>query len=151
MTGACCVLRRDLFLELGGLDESFHNGGEDVDLCYRIRARGMRVMVANRSVIQHHISASPGRKDRDEQNSRRLCRKWRAELIVDGTSCWPRAYIEEHWLEPRRYDTRLLWQAFLRWLGLIRRPAQEALAVVERNMIREEAHWMNTLGPETHD
>ncbi len=151
VTGACCLLRRELFLGIGGFDEGFRNGGEDVDLCYRIRARGLRVVVANRSVIRHHVSATPGRKDRDEHNSRRLCRKWREALIHDGARSWPHAYLVEHWLEPRDYDTRLLWTAFLGRLGVIRRPTREVLALVERNLMREEARWADILGPETSD
>lgn len=147
VTGACCLVPRQLFLELGGFDERFQNGGEDIDLCFQMRARQLKVLVANRSVVRHHISASPGRKDNDEQNSRRLCGKWRSRLVVDGAYLWPAAYLREHWLEPRDYDTRLLWHAFLRWLRLLWWPAEEGLAAVDKNLIREEDHWARTLGP----
>ncbi|MGH8020789.1 MAG: glycosyltransferase family 2 protein, partial [Opitutaceae bacterium] len=147
VTGACCLVPRRLFLELGGFDERFRNGGEDVDLCYRARARRLKVVVANRSVVRHHVSASPGRKDHDERNSRRLCLRWRPQLILDGARAWPIAYLRQHWLEPRDYDTSLLWHAFLRWLGVVSWPAREAVNVVTKNLIREEQHWLETLGP----
>jgi GT2 family glycosyltransferase len=146
VTAACCLVPRELFNQLGGFDEVFVNGGEDVDFCFRLRQRRRRVFVANRSVVRHHVSASPGRKARDEINSRILCRRWREEFIRLGARCWPRAYLREHWLEPRNYEPRLLLQAFLRWTGVLRSPAPHALAVVQRNLDHEEAHWRATLG-----
>lgn len=148
VTAACCLISRELFLALGGFDEAYHNGTEDVDLCFRVRHHGRRVLVANRSVIRHHVSASPGRKLRDESNCRRLCRLWRDDCKRLGAAAWPLDYLREHWLEPRNYDDRLLAQAVLRLLGLVRSPAPQALAVVEKNLRREEAHWLKTLGPE---
>lgn len=76
VTAACCVVRRDVFLDLGGFDEEFTNGFEDVDLCLRAGERGLRHLVAHRSVIYHHISASPGRQARQRENLRRYRRRW---------------------------------------------------------------------------
>jgi GT2 family glycosyltransferase len=42
VTGACLLTPRELFLELGGFDEIFWNGYEDVDYCLRVRERGLR-------------------------------------------------------------------------------------------------------------
>ncbi|BET69652.1 hypothetical protein ASA1KI_45700 [Opitutales bacterium ASA1] len=151
VTGACCLIERRLYLDLGGFDEGFLNGGEDVDLCCRLHARGRKILVANRSRIRHHVSAAVGRKDRDEHNSRRLCRRWRARFVLEGARAWPLHYLRMHWHEPRDYDTRLLWQAFLRWLGLVWWPAREGMVTVNRNLLREEAHWLATLGHEKVD
>ena len=147
VTGACCVLERHTFLELGGFDERFRNGGEDVDLCYRVRRSGRTVLVANRSRVLHHVSASPGRKVHDEQNSRRLCRMWRAQLIDDAARFWPHVYLHDHWYEPRDYDPRLLASAMLRVAGLVARPSPYARDLVARNIEREEARWLAMFGP----
>ena len=147
VTGACCVLERQQFLDLGGFDEGFINGGEGVDLCFRLRQAGLAVRVANRSRVLHHVSASPGRKARDEANSRRLCRKWRDTLIEDGARFWPHVYLHEHWHEPRRYELPLLLDALVRVLGLIRSPSQYARDLVARNIEREEARWLGMFGP----
>jgi O-antigen biosynthesis protein len=148
VTGACCLIPRSVYLELGGLDEGFMNGGEDVDFCYRLQRRGLRVLVANRSSVRHHVSASPGRKLRDEHNSRRLCQRWREQLVLDGARSWPKAYLRAHWREPRDYATRLLWQAVLRWCGLVRSPASHACRLVEQNIEVERQRWRALLGPE---
>lgn len=147
VTGACCLVERERFLGLGGFDEGFTNGGEDVDLCFRLRAAGLAVRVAHRSRVLHHVSASPGRKARDEANSRRLCRKWRDTLVEDGARFWPHVYLHEHWQQPRHYDFALLCSAVIRILGLVRRPAQHALDLVAHNIDREEARWLGMFGP----
>lgn len=76
VTAACCVVRRDLFERLGGLDESFSNGFEDVDFCLRAAEQGAAHYVANRSVIYHHISASPGRHRREAENLKVFRERW---------------------------------------------------------------------------
>ena len=40
VTGACMLVRRGVFAELGGFDEHFATHYQDVDLCLRIRALG---------------------------------------------------------------------------------------------------------------
>ncbi len=44
LVGACLLLRRDLFRELGGFDERFFLFFEDIDLCRRIHALGKKVI-----------------------------------------------------------------------------------------------------------
>jgi GT2 family glycosyltransferase len=80
VTGACCVMRRELFLRLVGFDEDFSNGYEDVDFCLRVRAQGLRNYVANRSVIYHHVSASRGRHENDARNFALFTSKWAATI-----------------------------------------------------------------------
>ena len=107
VTAACCVIRRALFLELGGFDEAFRNGGEDVDFCLRAGTRGYRHFVANRSVIYHHISASPGRKQSEEANGRRFRERWLAFLQTEGNRRrWLGDERQAGWREVRRH----LWQ-----------------------------------------
>jgi GT2 family glycosyltransferase len=80
LTGACLLVRARTWRRLGGFDEGYFNGCEDVDLCMRAREAGLRNVVAYRSRVLHHVSASPGRKLRDEQNSMRLVLRWRDEF-----------------------------------------------------------------------
>ncbi len=54
---ACCMLmRRDLFLESGGFDEIFFMYGEDVDLSFRLRDRGYKLLYLDSAVCVHHDS-----------------------------------------------------------------------------------------------
>ena len=54
ITGACMVLPRELARELGGFDEDYAVGDfEDVDLCLRIRAKGLICAVHDEVVMWH--------------------------------------------------------------------------------------------------
>ena len=58
--GAALMIRRELFEKLGGFDESFFCYCEDVDLCFRARLLGARVMQVRDAVVRHVGSASSG-------------------------------------------------------------------------------------------
>jgi O-antigen biosynthesis protein len=76
VTGACLLIRRSLFKELGGFDEGFRNGFEDVDLCLKAGERGYRVVYQPRSVVYHLESQTPGRKIHEDSNAKRLLERW---------------------------------------------------------------------------
>jgi GT2 family glycosyltransferase len=61
VTGACLMIRRDLFLQLAGFDESYRNGVEDIDLCLRVRASGRKVVYEPKAVVYHLEGQSVGR------------------------------------------------------------------------------------------
>jgi len=52
-SGACSVMRRSLYVEAGGLDARFFAHQEEIDLCWRLRARGYRFRYAPTSVVYH--------------------------------------------------------------------------------------------------
>jgi GT2 family glycosyltransferase len=51
--GACQMFRRSAFDEVGGLDESYFYGPEDVDFCLRLRERGWRVVQVASARVEH--------------------------------------------------------------------------------------------------
>jgi len=59
--GAAFAVRRTVFEELEGFDEDFFMVYEDVDLSYRARLRGWRVVYAHDAIVEHAGSASMGR------------------------------------------------------------------------------------------
>lgn len=76
VTGACMLIRREVFEAVGGFDEAFVNGFEDVDLCLKVKDKGYHVIYQPRSVLYHLESQTPGRKARDEDNNRLLQDRW---------------------------------------------------------------------------
>jgi GT2 family glycosyltransferase len=56
--GAACLLRRDLFTEIGGYDESYVSFYEDVDLNVRARIAGRRFAYVPESIVWHAGNAS---------------------------------------------------------------------------------------------
>lgn len=78
VTGACLFTPADTFRELGGLDEGFVNGYEDIDYCLRVRERGRRVVYCPSSTLLHYESATEGRldPDRESRNRGRFLSMW---------------------------------------------------------------------------
>jgi O-antigen biosynthesis protein len=88
-TGACMLMRRADFEAVGGFDEVFINGCEDIDLCLKVRANGQKIYVAPSSQILHHVSLSRSRVSlQNEKNSQYLFSKWRKEIKLQLTKCW---------------------------------------------------------------
>jgi len=140
-TTACALLRRRLFIDEGGFDEAFVNGGEDVDLCFRLRARGYRTVVATGSIVRHHVSATRGPTgERDERNSRLLVHRWRKELVRWGALTWARDHVAacppSLWSRAGRRS--LVLQSFLRTRRV---PPKFARLQMESALHREEVRW----------
>ncbi len=70
VTGACLLVRKSLFVELGGLDESLAVAFNDVDFCLRIHAAGYRNVWTPFAQMIHHESASRGLEDNKEKQAR---------------------------------------------------------------------------------
>lgn len=52
-SGACLLIRSKDFYEVGGLDAQFFAHMEEIDLCWRLRARGRRIVCLPQSVVYH--------------------------------------------------------------------------------------------------
>jgi len=52
-TGACMFIRADLFHQTGGFDEDFFAHMEEIDLCWRLKNLGYKIMYCPRSVVYH--------------------------------------------------------------------------------------------------
>ncbi len=76
VTGSCLAVRRDVWDDLGGFDEEYRNGYEDVDLCLRARQAGYSVGFVAESQVVHFESRSPGRFDHAPQNIALLQERW---------------------------------------------------------------------------
>jgi GT2 family glycosyltransferase len=77
VTGACLMVRKTVFDEVGGFDEGYWNGYEDVDLCLRIWESGGTVRHVPQSTVVHLESQSgPERWERVRENEHRLQERW---------------------------------------------------------------------------
>jgi GT2 family glycosyltransferase/glycosyltransferase involved in cell wall biosynthesis/Tfp pilus assembly protein PilF len=84
VTAACALVRKSLFEKVGGLDEGFWNGYEDVDLCLQFQERGYLTVYEPASVVFHHESQSgPERFMRVKENIQRLHQKWLGKVMPD--------------------------------------------------------------------
>ncbi len=52
-TGACLMIRSDVFRTVGGLDDEFFAHMEEIDLCWRLRSRCYRIVCIPQSTVYH--------------------------------------------------------------------------------------------------
>lgn len=52
-TGACMMVRREVYLSSGGLDARFFAHNEEIDLCWRLRLLGHRIVCIPQSMVYH--------------------------------------------------------------------------------------------------
>lgn len=60
VSGACMLVRADLFMQLGGFDECFFAYFEDWDLCLRMRAMGYNCLHVSDATVRHVGSMTSG-------------------------------------------------------------------------------------------
>ena len=71
VTGACMLVTRGCFNELGGFDEdAFAIAYNDIDFCLRARAAGIRTVWTPFARLIHHESLSRGSDEQGPQNAR---------------------------------------------------------------------------------
>lgn len=81
---ALCCMPRQVYGELGDLDEEYFNSYEDLAYCFRMRALGRKILVEPRSVAYHwERSSGPLRSVLRKDNIARLWRDWGRSLVVD--------------------------------------------------------------------
>jgi len=83
VTGACHVMRKSLFDQLGGLDERhLAVAYNDIDFCLRVREAGLRIIFTPHARLLHRHSASRGSDVRPER-------------LASYT--WEREYMRTRW------------------------------------------------------
>lgn len=83
VTGACAALRREVFLEVGGLTENLPEAFNDVDFSYKLRTAGYRILALAQPELFHFETLSRESK-----------------LVKD----WEYDYIRARWGYPVRDD-----------------------------------------------
>lgn len=72
VSAACQVWKRQLFDEIGGFDEGYFYGYEDVDICLKAREAGYEVIHCPTSVVIHHEFGTQKRVESTEKQQNRL-------------------------------------------------------------------------------
>ena len=85
---ACLVVRRDVYLEVGGLNESdLAVAFNDIDFCLKVQAAGYSNVWTPWSELTHHESASRGFDDTPEKRDR-----FKAEILFMKTEWYTESY-----------------------------------------------------------
>lgn len=70
VTGACLMVKKALYEEVGGLDESFEISLNDVDFCLKLREKGLLNVFTPFAELYHYESISRGLDDQGEKAER---------------------------------------------------------------------------------
>jgi glycosyltransferase involved in cell wall biosynthesis len=82
VTAACLLIEKSLYFSMGGLDEKdFAVLFNDVDLCLKVREKGLRVVYTPYAVLMHHGSFSLKKKKVNKQDDGALRRREYLTLI----------------------------------------------------------------------
>ena len=76
VTGACLMIKKDVFYEADRFCELYKNSYEDIDLCFKIKEKGYDVWYQPKSVIYHFEASSMGRFDHEDENRILFNKKW---------------------------------------------------------------------------
>ena len=88
VTGACMMVKKSLYEELGGLDEEFAVALNDVDFCLKVREKGLLNIFTPFAELYHFESKSRGSDKNDsrairyQQESDRFKIKWEKVLAA---------------------------------------------------------------------
>ncbi len=87
-SGACLFIRKQIFEEVGKLDEDFFAHQEEIDLCWRIQNHGYKIIYSGSSVVYHLGGATL-----DTMNPKKTYLNFRNNLFlliknVPGSAVW---------------------------------------------------------------
>jgi GT2 family glycosyltransferase/sugar lactone lactonase YvrE len=90
--GCNMAFRRDALLAIGGFNPIYLRAGDDVDVCWRLQARGWRIGFSAAALVWHHHRASVGAY-------------WRQQIGYGEGETWLMAHHPEKFL-----DGHMLWR-----------------------------------------
>ena len=100
VTGACQMVRRDVFEQVGGYNEEFAVGFNDADFCLRVWEAGYRTIFTPYAELYHYEFTSRGREEANEEKLRR----WKREQAL-FMQRWPEFFLNgDPWLGPNLSD-----------------------------------------------
>ena len=102
VTGACMMVSKALYEELGGLDESFTVALNDVDFCLRVREKGFLNIFTPFAELYHYESKSRGMEDTPEKLQYLRSSRNQTGSALNGQMRWQRAIRiitrTSHWI-----------------------------------------------------
>jgi len=100
VTAACLAIRREVWMQAGGMDEGLPVAWNDVDLCQRVRRAGLRVLWTPDAVLLHLEGATRGEDAADPARQ--------ARFLADAAryrAAWGEAADEDPFLNPNLFAT----------------------------------------------
>lgn len=79
------LMTKSVWQRLQGFDTAYRNGYEDIDLCLRAKAHGIKSRVNPESEIVHYRGSTLGRHDTERENVRIFANRWHQQLQATGS------------------------------------------------------------------
>jgi GT2 family glycosyltransferase len=76
VTGACLLVNKKEFIGLGGFNEDYWLGWEDIDLCNTYKQLNKKIWYASQAKLYHYESMSEGRYSKETDNWYYYSKKW---------------------------------------------------------------------------
>lgn len=90
VTGACLAIRKETYIEVGGLDECYQVAYNDVDFCLKVKAAGFYNVYCAHAELHHYESKTRGDDAENEEKVKRfdkekalLLERWSSEIEND--------------------------------------------------------------------
>lgn len=94
VSSGCLLMRRDLYLQLGGQDETYYNADNDLDLTYRLHLLGKTNWISAESIVYHrgHVSGSIRTLPFRQDSKAWFFKKWGTQIHTNTISTLKNMY-----------------------------------------------------------
>ncbi len=106
ISGSFMMLKKEVFDNIGGLDEDFFMYGEDLDLCYRVQKSGYKVYYVHSTQIIHYKGESTKRSSIDE-----------TKIFYDAMNLFVKKHLSGSFLVEIILHSAITFRKFFAFLG----------------------------------
>ena len=158
VTGACLMVRREVFWEAGGFCEELAVAFNDVDLCFSIYEKGYYNIVRNDVALYHHESLSRGKDGESEEKQLRHLREkdllYERHLELYGRDPFYHPYLLNDMLDSQysmaycnQVTLDMEWSRLVPCRKALERAREDKCLVVGMECARDIYRWLYSISP----
>ncbi len=159
VTGACLMVRRQVFEEAGGFCEDLAVAFNDVDLCYSIYEMGYYNIVRNDVILYHHESLSRGKDGESEEKQLRHLKEkdllYERHLPLYGKDPFYHPYLLNDMLDSKysmsycnQVTLDMAWSKLIPCEKELKKAREDECLVVGMECARDIYRWLYSISPE---
>lgn len=159
VTGACLMVRQEVFWNVGGFSEELAVAFNDVDLCYSIYEKGYYNIVRNDVMLYHHESLSRGKDGESEEKQLRHLKEkdllYERHLELYGRDPFYHPYLLNDMLDSKysmaycnQVTLDMDWSKLVSCEKALRKAREDECLVVGMECARDIYRWLYSISPE---